>query len=148
MKIFKHLPMLIGAMLIVSINTLAQTPIDITTEHASLGNKFANRIWSSFEGSVISVPQRQIMPSGKKGDYIKLTFRNRIRKESFRSALNRVVNGNSDMVNAAGGWTDQNGEVMALIVLNVFDRRQRAICLVLYNENTGIAVFNTMSSNL
>ncbi|WP_409029368.1 hypothetical protein [Gracilimonas sediminicola] len=145
----KYIPLLILAALMTgTLSATAQSPIDITSEHASLGRKLANQVWSSFEGSVISVPQRKTMSTGKKGDYIKLTFREYIRKETFRNTVNRMVTNDNDMINAVSGWSDEDGELLTLIILNASDMYQRAMCLVLYSKDTKTAIFNIMSSKL
>ncbi len=126
----------------------AQSPINITKEHAELGRRFADKVWLLSEGIVKSLPTRE-RPSGyNEVEQIKLTFKHPVSKQVFRSIVNLIVNNHIDIVNVAGGWTDENGTVMTFIVLNRFDQKQRAGCLVAYDERTGVAVFQTMSSNL
>ncbi len=126
----------------------AQGQIDVTSEHKKLASKFAHQVWSTSNGSVISLPTIKLLSTGNTIQQIKLTFPTPISSSTFRSKVNLIVNNHLDIVNVTGGWTDENGTVMTFIVLNGFDQNQRAGCLVAYNEKTGVAVFHTMSSNL
>jgi len=122
--------------------------IDVTTEHAELGRTFANRVWIISKVGILSLPFRQDTPQGKEAEYIRLTYSDPISKWTFRSKVDEIIWSHSEFKNAIGGWTDEDGSVMTFVFLNDDETNQRASCLVIYNESTGIAVFNTMSNNL
>ncbi|MBO6573174.1 MAG: hypothetical protein JJ958_12115 [Balneola sp.] len=146
--LFCSLLLLFGVALSSTSSLIAQGPIDITDEHAKLSRKFADRVWIVSKTGTISLPKRLKLATGKKGESIEITFPKGTTQWTFRSSVDEIVQNHSEIVNDVGGWTDEDGLVMTLITLNRFDKKQRAGCLVIYNEKTGVAVFISMSSQL
>lgn len=141
---------LIVFILWVPANSYAQTLIDVTDQHAKIGRTFVDKVWISTKTGTVTLPKQIDLPTGANGDQIKIKYRDPISRWSFRSAVNEVVNIYSDITNAMGGWTDEDKTVMTLISLSSGDNqnKQRADCLVAYDEKTGIAVFILTSTQL
>lgn len=125
----------------------AQTPIDITYKHAKLGEEFVELVANKLEGKKES-PQRMNMPNGVHGEFIRLTFSTPTSETDFRKAVNQIIERKTEYQNIIGGWTNNDGKLMTMIVLNSSDRYQRAICMVLFNTSNDIAVFNISSTKL
>ena len=132
------------------IHISAQTPIDVTDLHAKIGQTFVDKVWSNTKTGTVTLPKRMDLPIGAKGEQIRIKYSNPISKWTFRSAVNKVVDSYTDITNAAGGWSDEDENIITLLTLNAgnYQNRQRAGCLVLYNENTGTAVFFITSTQL
>lgn len=151
MKTIKPIVIVLGLLLQVSANTQAQTSIDVTYEHAKIGRTFANRVWIVTQKGTISLPEIVDLATGSKGQFIEIKFPEPLDKWIFRAKVGEIIRNHSEYINVAGGWSeDENGSSIGFFLLNAksVETQQEAYCLVLYNNKTGIAVFNTMSSQL
>ncbi|MAO65410.1 MAG: hypothetical protein CL666_10460 [Balneola sp.] len=141
---------LVAIILSPTIHISAQTPIDVTDQHAKIGRTFVDEVWTTTKTGTVTLPKKMDLPIGAKGEQIRIKYSDPISKWTFRSAVNKVVDTYSDITNAAGGWSDEDENIITLLTLNAgnYQNRQRAGCLVLYNENTGTAVFFITSTQL
>ena len=141
---------LVAIILSPTIHISAQTPIDVTDQHAKIGRTFVDEVWTTTKTGTVTLPKKMDLPIGAKGEQIRIKYSDPISKWTFRSAVNKVVDTYSDITNAAGGGSDEDENIITLLTLNAgnYQNRQRAGCLVLYNENTGTAVFFITSTQL
>lgn len=146
MQIFKHLLILFTANFIVSINAPAQTPVDIIPEHVVSGVLIYGDLIDYFDTELIS-RNNEIIATGKMGSVWKLKFNESVSKQSFKTAVNRIVSNSPYLSIPMGGWTDEQGDVWALIQLDVKEG-YRGGMIVLYNPSSRITVLTIMTSKL
>ncbi len=146
MKIIQRLTILVGVILIISINAPAQTPVDIIPEHTVSGVLIYCDLIDYFDTELLS-RNNEIIATGKMGSVWKLKFNESVSKQSFKTAVNQIVSNSPYLSNPMGGWTDEQGDVWALIQLDVKEG-YRGGMIVLYNPSSKITVLTIMTSKL
>lgn len=142
---------IVGILLTISINSFAQSPINVTEEHKKIGQQFVNRVWILTQTGTMSIPEVVDLATGTKGQFQQIKYSEPLDKWTFRAKVNEVISNHSEYLNPVGGWSeDEEGSSIGYFLLNAnsVGSLKSAHCLVLYNHRTGVAVFNTMSSQI